>query len=432
MRWIPFCTLLVVALAARESFAHPSIENSAEIVIHPDQVSMIAKVSLPQIDIEQSIDSLGVGAVEPDKLKAAIEGHAPYFAEHFNVSADGTMLTGRVISAAPPGETVMWEDFDRHEATYTMSYPIEGAPPKQIQIAHDLLDGFTRLGQGWAVNFTVRIRQAHDEQFTQELLTLDQPIDYACTWPAATTTATTTATTAPPADAPSSDPRPTAAATSLNTPKLAWSYFMHGLHHILVGYDHLLFVAALVLAATRLWDLVKVVTAFAVAHTLTLTLSVLILVRLDSSIVEPVIAGSIVVVALQNAIFPRQSQGKARLAIAFIFGLFHGLGFAGGLLEAMEGMPAINLIVALIAFTLGVEVAHQILIVPLYALLKVIRSQLRKPDAAAVADTADATEASPSPTVTPLPAGVPLFVRFASFVISLAGMVCLIAALTER
>lgn len=420
--------MLLVALAARESFAHPSIENSAEIVIHPDQVSVIAKVSLPQIDIEQSIDSLGVGAVEPDKLKAAIEGHAPYFAEHFDVSADGTMLTGRVISAAPPGDTVLWEDFDRHEATYTLSYPIERAPPKQIYIAHDLLDGFTRLGQGWAVNFTVRIRQAHDEQFTQELLTLDQPIDYTCTWPAATTketiTATTTATTAPLADAPSSDPRPTAAATSLNTPKLAWSYFMHGLHHILVGYDHLLFVAALVLAATRLWDLVKVVTAFAVAHTLTLTLSVLNLVRLDASIVEPVIAGSIVVVALQNAILPRQSQGKARLAIAFIFGLFHGLGFAGGLLEAMEGMPAINLIVALIAFTLGVEVAHQILIIPLYAILKLIRSRLRKPGAAS-------TE-TPAPEAAPLPAGVPLFVRFASFMISLAGMVYLVAALMER
>src|SRR5205807_1459282 len=78
---------------------------------------------------------------------------------------------------------------------------------------------------------------------------------------------------------------------------------------------------------------------FTVAHTLTLALSVLNIVTLGERVVEPMIAASIVFVAVQNVFWPRQSRGWTRLAVAFAFGLFHGLGFAGGLKEAMAGMP---------------------------------------------------------------------------------------------
>ena len=121
------------------------------------------------------------------------------------------------------------------------------------------------------------------------------------------------------------------------------AYALHGIEHILTGYDHLLFVTALVLAAGRFWDLVKVVTAFTLAHTITLTLSVLNIVTLRSAIVEPMIAASIICVAVQNIFWPERSTGWARLAIAFSFGLFHGLGFAGGLKDAMTGMPSVAL-----------------------------------------------------------------------------------------
>jgi hypothetical protein len=166
-------------------------------------------------------------------------------------------------------------------------------------------------------------------------------------------------------------------------------------------------VAALVIGATQLWDLVKVVSAFAVAHTLTLTLSVLHLVRVPSSVIEPMIAASIVCVALQNVFFPKQSRGPIRLIIAFGFGLFHGLGFAGGLADVMSDMPTAHLATALIAFTIGVELAHQLLIVPLYVLLKRFRAlesaQLR----------------------------LPFALRLASLAISIVGFVYLIAALSE-
>ena len=109
--------------------------------------------------------------------------------------------------------------------------------------------------------------------------------------------------------------------------------------HILTGYDHLLFVSALVLAATGIWDLIKVVSAFTLAHTLTLTLSVFNIVTLSERIVEPMIAASIICVAVQNVFWPERSRGWTRLGIAFAFGLFHGLGFGRGL-EGCDGGDA--------------------------------------------------------------------------------------------
>ena len=87
------------------------------------------------------------------------------------------------------------------------------------------------------------------------------------------------------------------------------AYALHGIEHILTGYDHLLFITALVLAAGSFWDLVKVVTAFTLAHTITLTLSVLNIVTLRSAIVEPMIAASIICVAVQNIFWPERSSG---------------------------------------------------------------------------------------------------------------------------
>jgi hypothetical protein len=109
----------------------------------------------------------------------------------------------------------------------------------------------------------------------------------------------------------------------------------------------------LLLAAARLWDLVKVITAFTMAHTITLALSVLDVFRLSASVVEPTIAVSIVVVATQNVFWPETCRGQARMLAAFGFGLFHGLGFAGGLLEAMSGLNRTGAVRAIVAFSLG-------------------------------------------------------------------------------
>jgi hydrogenase/urease accessory protein HupE len=147
------------------------------------------------------------------------------------------------------------------------------------------------------------------------------------------------------------------------------AFFYHGIHHILTGYDHLLFISALVLAATTFWNLIKVVTAFTVAHTITLTLAAFNLVSLPQGVVEPLISASIVIVALQNLFWPARARGWDRLGAAFFFGLFHGLGFAGGLLQAMREMQTGTMLLAILAFSIGIELGHQMVVLPLFAIL---------------------------------------------------------------
>jgi hydrogenase/urease accessory protein HupE len=161
----------------------------------------------------------------------------------------------------------------------------------------------------------------------------------------------------------------------INQGLIVVEYIIYGLFHILTGYDQMLFMGALALAAVSFWDLVKVVSAFTVSHSITLTLSVLNIVRLPAQVVEPMIAGSILFVALQNVIMPKGTRGWARLITAFFFGLFHGLGFAGGLLDAMAGLPMTAIATAIMAFSIGVELGQQCMVIPVFGILKVIGRQ---------------------------------------------------------
>ena len=111
---------------------------------------------------------------------------------------------------------------------------------------------------------------------------------------------------------------------------------------------------------------------FTLAHTLTLILAVLNIVRLPAHIVEPMIAASIVFVAVQNVLAPASSRGWARLGVAFGFGLFHGLGFAGGLLDAMAELPTTALVSALTAFSVGVEAGQQGVVLSVFFVLMLV------------------------------------------------------------
>ncbi len=171
--------------------------------------------------------------------------------------------------------------------------------------------------------------------------------------------------------------RPSLGQLWADTRPVVKTYFVHGLGHILGGYDHLLFISALVLAAASLWELVKIVSVFTLAHSLTLTLAALNLVHLPEQIVEPLIAASIIVVALQNVFWLGYAQERNRLAVVFFFGLFHGLGFASGLLMMINQLPKSIILWGIIGFCLGVEVEHQLILLPLFGVLKAIRSSQR-------------------------------------------------------
>jgi hydrogenase/urease accessory protein HupE len=133
------------------------------------------------------------------------------------------------------------------------------------------------------------------------------------------------------------------------------SYLKQGFEHILPeGLDHILFVLGLFLLC-RAWKPILIqVTAFTAAHTITLALATLGYVSAPADIVEPIIAASIVVIALENIFRP--TYGKFRLLLVFIFGLIHGLGFAQRLID--ERIPAGSLVSALLGFNVGVELGQ--------------------------------------------------------------------------
>ena len=132
-----------------------------------------------------------------------------------------------------------------------------------------------------------------------------------------------------------------------------WRYLRAGVEHIFLGYDHVAFLVAIVLWARRLWPVIKIVTAFTVAHSITLSLAALQIVVISSAIVEPAIAASIVYVAMEN-FFSRNVDGRWR--DTFAFGLIHGFGFASALQEF--GLPRGAVVPALASFNLGVEVGQ--------------------------------------------------------------------------
>ncbi|WP_244500362.1 HupE/UreJ family protein [Methyloceanibacter methanicus] len=135
------------------------------------------------------------------------------------------------------------------------------------------------------------------------------------------------------------------------------------MEHILLGIDHLLFVLALLLLVRDVWMLVKVITAFTVAHSITLVLAALGWAQIPQAPVEAVIALSIMFVAAEVV---RQTGPETDLTkrvpwlVAFAFGLLHGLGFGGALKEI--GLPQSDVPLALLTFNLGVE-AGQLLFV---------------------------------------------------------------------
>ncbi len=134
-----------------------------------------------------------------------------------------------------------------------------------------------------------------------------------------------------------------------------------GIEHILIGYDHILFVLGLILIGGRMSSLVKMVTAFTVAHSLTLVLAALQLVILPGRLVESVIALSIVYIAVENFFVKGNEQ---RWIIAFIFGLMHGFGFANVLAEL--GLPGEGLVASLFSFNVGVELGQVAIVAACY------------------------------------------------------------------
>lgn len=158
------------------------------------------------------------------------------------------------------------------------------------------------------------------------------------------------------------EPQFTIEATT-GTAQIAWSYLVLGVEHILGGIDHLLFVLALLLIVRGGKRIVATITAFTVAHSITLVAATLGWVHVPGPPVEAIIALSIVFVAAEVVHGLRGKSGltaRAPWIVAFSFGLLHGLGFAGALAEV--GLPQKAIPVALLTFNVGVEAGQLIFV----------------------------------------------------------------------
>lgn len=149
-------------------------------------------------------------------------------------------------------------------------------------------------------------------------------------------------------------------AASRTHPQSFRAFLLLGVEHILLGFDHLAFLLALLIVGGTMREAAKIITSFTIAHSITLALATLDVVNLPVSVVEPLIAASIIYVGLENII---RREIKRRWVLTFAFGLVHGFGFASALGELGIGAGA-EAVAPLLAFNLGVE-AGQIVIAAL-------------------------------------------------------------------
>ena len=168
------------------------------------------------------------------------------------------------------------------------------------------------------------------------------------------------------------------------SPTGVWGFLREGIRHILTGYDHVLFLLCLLLPSVlqrtptgwrpverlrdAVWPVIGIVSAFTVAHSITLGLAALKLISLPPSFIEPAIAVTIVLAALDNVlpIFPVR-----RVVVTFFFGLIHGFGFAGVLSEL--NLPIWEFVRALLEFNIGLEMGQLIIVVVAISVLYLLR-----------------------------------------------------------
>jgi hypothetical protein len=335
-------TVAAAVVSLSVARAHPVAQGSVEIQILPDAVAVHFRISNEQIFVAESI---GPKAKPAASLEELWERHANYVREHFVLLLDGTPRAGKLITLTPPSDRSV-----KGFTGYLFQFPAEKITRLELQETM-LREIEFAPGNPWEATFTARVVRGESVIREAAILTAKQPLVANLLGVASAFKTTTAPRVAP----------------------ITRDYFVYGIQHIAAGWDHILFVVALVLAVPRLWPVLALVTVFTVAHTITLSLAVLRLVSAPSGLVEPMIACSIVVAAALNLFRTSNPPLAPRLFVAFGFGLFHGLGFASGLIAAMEGYRASTLAAAIAGFSIGVEAGHQLVVVPFVLLLWTLR-----------------------------------------------------------
>jgi len=324
-----FVAALIALLALATAWAHKPSDSYLSITVDNGKLSGRWDIALRDLDYAIGLDADGDGRITWGEVRARHADIAAYASARLQVQADGAPCTLQIGA----------QQVDEHtDGAYTvmpliLACPVSSnAAPQTLTLAYTLfadLDpqhrGLLNLNVGGATRTAILGPQAPRQSF--EL----------------------------------------AAAASRWQQLL--DYGREGVWHIWVGFDHILFLLSLLLPAVGLWagrnwqpverfsqafwDVLRIVTAFTVAHSITLSLAALGFVSLPSRLVESCIAASVVLAALNN-VWPVFHE--RRWMVAFAFGLIHGFGFASVLADL--GLPQGALALALLGFNLGVEVGQ--------------------------------------------------------------------------
>lgn len=324
-RLAPFCALLAALLcAAPAARAHNPDTSYARVGLGPGEVAFRVTYDLFTLQRIAPLDADGDRRISRAELRAALPTLHAFFRRHVGIEIDGAPadLGAPAGFVWPPDQGDAIGEADYHTAEGLIHFDFRRAaaePPQNVVLAFrwfpPLSDRHTVLGRFDYAG------ASHEVTFTR----FEPDYDYV---------------------------------TGYEPPlwrRLA-RFLRLGVEHIFLGYDHLCFLLALLLVG-RPGELVKIVTSFTVAHSLTLILAALEVVRLPARLVETGIAASIVWVAVENL---RGVRPERRWPLAFGFGLVHGFGFANVLGEM--DLPAAGLVRCLLAFNVGVELGQLALV----------------------------------------------------------------------
>ncbi len=325
-----FGVAFLLAFAAQSALAHKPSDSYLAIVAGSTGLHGQWDIALRDLDYAIGLDSDGNGEITWGELRAKHADIAGYALARLSVSADGV----RCVLA--PNSHMVDEHSDGAYEVLKFSIDCGGRhAPREIGVEYSLFfdidpshRGLLRLQHGKGSLTAILGPERPKQEFQlAEASRLAQFLDYG----------------------------------------------REGIWHILIGFDHILFLVSLLLPAVFVlrgrswdpaerfapvfWDVLRIVTAFTVAHSITLSLAALSIVALPSRLVESTIALSVVLAALNNL---RPVVGGRRWVVAFGFGLIHGFGFASVLADL--GLPRDALMIALVGFNLGVE-AGQLAIV---------------------------------------------------------------------
>ncbi len=324
MRWLRIWLAAAIVGWAMPAAAHPAPFSYLDIRVHPSAVDATLVVHVLDVATELGVPEADL--TQPDTLAPHATAILELLGRRLHLTVDGRSLTEGAWS---PPEPVPDRHGLRTRVRYDTGSPAGVLGLSALMFPYDPLhQTFVNLYEG-------------DELAAQAILSRDRPgMEHF-------------------------------AGTTQGTFAVMRKFVASGVHHILIGPDHLLFLVGLLLLGGSLKQLALVVTAFTAAHSVTLTLAALNLVTPPAWIIEPAIALSIVYVGADNLTV--RGGRDMRAWIAFAFGLIHGFGFANVLREM--DLPARALGWSLFSFNVGVEIGQLAVVVVVASALSVVRAR---------------------------------------------------------